>query len=58
MRVDETLDWTYENENRMVFQSEFDEVYLKKRIESFYKQFSDNRDSARALATLPERRYK
>lgn len=58
MHVDETLDWTYENENRMVFQSEFDEVYLKKRIESVYKQFSDRRDSVRALATLPERRYK
>ena len=48
MYVDETLDWTYENENRMVFQSEFDEAYLKKRIESVYKQFSDNRNSARA----------
>ena len=43
MHVDKTLDWTFENENRMVFQSEFDEGYLKKRIESVYKQFNDRR---------------
>lgn len=58
MHVDKTLDWKYENENRMVFQSEFDEVYLKKRIESVYKQFSDRRGDVRTLATQPEQRYK
>lgn len=46
MHVDETLDWKYENENRMVFQSDFDEDYLKKRIESVYEQFNARRITA------------
>ena len=40
MIVDDTLDWQYENENRMVFKSDFDEDYLKKRIDSVYKEFN------------------
>lgn len=32
--VKENPDWRYENENRLVFQSEFDEGYLKERIDS------------------------
>jgi anaerobic magnesium-protoporphyrin IX monomethyl ester cyclase len=40
MHVDATLDWQYENENRMVFQSDFDEGYLKKRIDSVYQEFN------------------
>jgi anaerobic magnesium-protoporphyrin IX monomethyl ester cyclase len=32
-------DWNYENENRMIYESEFDEVYLKKRIEETYVRF-------------------
>jgi anaerobic magnesium-protoporphyrin IX monomethyl ester cyclase len=43
MHVDANLDWKYENENRMVFQSEFDENYLKKRIDSVYQQFNAKR---------------
>ncbi len=38
--VKENPDWKYENENRLVFQSEFDEEYLRKRIDSVYKQFN------------------
>ncbi|MBF0233042.1 MAG: radical SAM protein [Desulfamplus sp.] len=41
--VKENPDWRYENENRLVFQSEFDEAYLKKRIDSVYKQFNATR---------------
>jgi len=40
MHVKENPDWRYENENRLVFQSEFDEGYLKKRIDDVYKQFN------------------
>ena len=34
-------DWSYENENRMIYQSEFDDDYLHKRIEETYEQFAD-----------------
>jgi anaerobic magnesium-protoporphyrin IX monomethyl ester cyclase len=33
-------DWSYENENRLIYQSEFDEGYLQRRIEETYAQFS------------------
>jgi anaerobic magnesium-protoporphyrin IX monomethyl ester cyclase len=33
-------DWRYENENLMVYQSEFDDGYLRRRIEETHKQFS------------------
>jgi anaerobic magnesium-protoporphyrin IX monomethyl ester cyclase len=33
-------DWSYENENRLIYQSEFDEAYLNKRIEETYVQFA------------------
>ncbi len=33
-------DWSYENENRIIYQSEFDEAYLNKRIEETYVQFA------------------
>jgi anaerobic magnesium-protoporphyrin IX monomethyl ester cyclase len=32
-------DWGYENENRMIYASEFDEGYLNKRIEETYARF-------------------
>ncbi|MDO9263889.1 MAG: radical SAM protein [Desulfosalsimonadaceae bacterium] len=40
MHVDENLDWQYENENRMVFRSDFDEDDLKKRIDAVYQEFN------------------
>lgn len=43
MHVDANIDWKYENENRMVFQSDFDEDYLKMRIDDVYQQFSARR---------------
>lgn len=33
-------DWNYENENRLLYQSEFDEKYLQKRIEETYAKFA------------------
>jgi anaerobic magnesium-protoporphyrin IX monomethyl ester cyclase len=51
MHVDATLDWQYENENKMVFKSDFDEDYLKQRIESVYHEFNARRGTGRALAT-------
>jgi len=43
VNVDKALDWQYENENRMVYQSEFDEAYLRKRIDSVYEAFDAKR---------------
>jgi anaerobic magnesium-protoporphyrin IX monomethyl ester cyclase len=34
-------DWSYENENRMIYDSEFDDDYLHKRIEETYETFAD-----------------
>ncbi len=42
----EATDWQYENENRLVFQSEFDEAYLRKRIDRVYQQFNAARGRA------------
>ncbi|MBU1170497.1 MAG: B12-binding domain-containing radical SAM protein [Proteobacteria bacterium] len=39
MPVDTQRDWTYENENTLVFKSDFDEEFLKNRIDDVYKQF-------------------
>jgi len=36
-------DWICENENRILYESEFDEEYLKKRIEETYAQFESSR---------------
>jgi anaerobic magnesium-protoporphyrin IX monomethyl ester cyclase len=36
-------DWQYENENRMVYYSNFDENYLRTRIEEVYTQFHAKR---------------
>jgi len=33
-------DWNYENENRLLYQSEFDEKYLQERIEETYARFA------------------
>jgi anaerobic magnesium-protoporphyrin IX monomethyl ester cyclase len=49
-RMEEAADWQYENENRLVFQSEFDEAYLKKRIDDVYRQFN----AARGRADVPD----
>lgn len=38
--IKDNEDWSYENENRMIYQSEFDEAYLNKRIEETYMQFA------------------
>jgi anaerobic magnesium-protoporphyrin IX monomethyl ester cyclase len=37
----EAADWQYENENRMVYASEFDEHFLKCRIEEVYEAFNN-----------------
>lgn len=34
------FDWRYENENRMTYQSEFDEAYLRRRIAETCERFS------------------
>lgn len=49
--VNKNLDWRYENENRMVFQSDFDEAYLQKRIDSVYKQFDAGHGKVKTLTT-------
>ena len=38
-------DWRCENENRILYESEFSEAYLKKRIAETYAQFESNRGS-------------
>lgn len=38
--IKDNEDWSYENENRMIYQSEFDEAYLNKRIEETYVHFA------------------
>jgi anaerobic magnesium-protoporphyrin IX monomethyl ester cyclase len=42
-RIEEDADWRCENENRIFYESEFDEEYLKKRIADTYAQFESNR---------------
>jgi anaerobic magnesium-protoporphyrin IX monomethyl ester cyclase len=41
--VREEADWNYENENRFVYHSDFDEIYLKKRIAEAYSRFAAGR---------------
>jgi anaerobic magnesium-protoporphyrin IX monomethyl ester cyclase len=41
--VREDTDWQYENENRLFYQSDFDERYLRRRIEETYASFESNR---------------
>jgi anaerobic magnesium-protoporphyrin IX monomethyl ester cyclase len=36
-------DWQYENENRFVYHSDFDENYLKQRMADVYHQFEAGR---------------
>lgn len=43
--IKDDVDWSYENENRLIYQSEFDEAYLNDRIEETYKQFALRRRS-------------
>jgi anaerobic magnesium-protoporphyrin IX monomethyl ester cyclase len=38
--VQTAIDWQYENENRITYQSEFDESYLKARIAEVTAQFA------------------
>jgi anaerobic magnesium-protoporphyrin IX monomethyl ester cyclase len=45
--TDPGLDWNYENENKFLYQSEFDAEYLGRRIEETYAQFCANRQSSR-----------
>jgi anaerobic magnesium-protoporphyrin IX monomethyl ester cyclase len=42
-------DWKHENENRFVYQSDFDQEYLKQRIEETYAQFESNRKAVAHL---------
>lgn len=46
--IHSNFDWRYENENRMTYQSEFDESYLHRRIEETYERFSARKRPARA----------
>ncbi len=43
--IKDNEDWSYENENRIIYQSEFDEAYLNKRIEETYVQFARRQSS-------------
>jgi anaerobic magnesium-protoporphyrin IX monomethyl ester cyclase len=43
LEVQAEADWQYENENRMVYYSNFDENYLRTRIEEVYAQFHAQR---------------
>jgi anaerobic magnesium-protoporphyrin IX monomethyl ester cyclase len=43
--IKDNEDWSYENENRIIYQSEFDEAYLNKRIEETYVQFAHRQNS-------------
>ncbi|HVN71781.1 MAG TPA: radical SAM protein [Desulfomonilia bacterium] len=45
-------DWNYENENRLIYRSEFDEGYLKRRIEETYEQFA-RKLKLRDMHTVP-----
>ncbi len=38
--LQEKADWRYESENRLIYKSDFDEEYLRKRIEETYAQFT------------------
>lgn len=42
-KIEEDADWRCENENRILYESEFDEEYLRKRIADTYAQFESNR---------------
>ena len=53
MQVDENLDWQYENENRMVFQSDFNENDLKKRIDAVYLSFNTRRGANKTPVSDP-----
>jgi anaerobic magnesium-protoporphyrin IX monomethyl ester cyclase len=52
MKIDTGFDWQYENENRMSYQSDFDEDYLRRRIETVYEQFKSRRKAFRPQVTL------
>ncbi len=39
-KINITRDWTVENETKFVYESDFDEKLLKKKIEEFYKKFN------------------
>jgi anaerobic magnesium-protoporphyrin IX monomethyl ester cyclase len=43
-------DWRYENENRLLYQSEFDEDYLRKRIEAVNDEFNNKHRSRKVTA--------
>ncbi len=46
-------DWQYENENRLIYQSDFDETYLKTRIAEVSAQFTARRQGR---ATISDQR--
>jgi anaerobic magnesium-protoporphyrin IX monomethyl ester cyclase len=37
-------DWRFENENRLIYRSEFDEAYLHKRIDETYERFTERKN--------------
>ena len=45
VNVDADIDWQYENENRLLYKSDFDEAYLRKRIDSVYEEFDARRSA-------------
>ena len=47
--VEADSDWKHENENRFVYQSAFDQEFLKQRIEETYAQFESNRKAVAHL---------
>jgi len=50
--VQSEIDWQYENENRITYQSEFDESYLRTRIAEVSAQFTARRQCQRRDGSL------
>ncbi|MGC9325691.1 MAG: B12-binding domain-containing radical SAM protein [Desulfomonilia bacterium] len=42
--VQKDADWQFENENHMIYSSEFDEAYLRKRIDETYEKFIERKN--------------
>lgn len=43
--VDDSSDWSHENENRLLYRSDFEEGYLQRRIEETYERFRERRQA-------------
>jgi anaerobic magnesium-protoporphyrin IX monomethyl ester cyclase len=42
--IDKDMDWVVENETTFIYRSEFDQAWIKKRIDQTMKTFSENRN--------------